>query len=55
MVSIGVLVPTGPQNRVRCSGSVTHRKTSSRGAWKTRVIRSSEVCVIVRSCLLEGR
>src|SRR3954451_16575641 len=35
--SSGALTPVGPQNWVRCSGSTRQRKTSSRGASKTRV------------------
>ena len=33
----GVCVPAAPQKCARCSGSVMQRKTSSRGASKTRV------------------
>src|SRR4051794_11032099 len=37
--SSGALVPVGPQKWVRCSGSIRQRKTSCRGASKTRVKR----------------
>ena len=47
MLSSGVLIPTGPQKCVRCSGSIMQRNTSSRGASKMRTIVSSPVSVRV--------
>src|SRR6476469_9983937 len=47
IVSSGVLTPAGPQKWVRCSGSSMQRKTSSRGASNTRVIRRSWVWVVL--------
>ena len=46
MPSTGVLIPVGPQNCARCSGRVMHRKTTARGASKTRVITSSASSVM---------
>src|SRR5260370_31423625 len=37
----GVLTPIGPQKWVRCSGSIMHRNTSSRGASNTRTKTNS--------------
>src|SRR5580700_9864818 len=47
------LKPFGPIHRARCSGSVQHLKTSSRGASKTRSIMSSRsVCSVTTALLL---
>src|SRR6476620_9374358 len=53
IVSSGVLVPSGPQKWVRCSGSTMQRKTSSRGASNSRVKRRtcSVIGVSVRTGL----
>src|SRR3954454_21709064 len=50
--SSGALVPVGPQKWVRCSGSTRQRKTSSRGASKTRL--TCRTCSVMGSSVRGG-